>query len=158
MERFQKSGLPENVSWSLLHSPYIEQFEKALALYPKRADFLAQMVLNYIPEEVKRNGNIGNNEQIGEFLKFIAQKNLEKENAIALLRGKKAEQSWEQTLANIKIADFSDEQIDLVLKEVLTKFNGQKVKEDLIIGEVKRKLNGSVSGKRIHHRLVVSSS
>lgn len=154
MERFRKLGLMEDISLALIHSNYLEPLERALERFSTKAALLAQMILQYIPIESRRNGSEYTNDEITDFLTIIAQRNLSKEEAIALFRAKKQGINWKETLFKLDLHHFSDEEIDSAVYEVLENIDGEHINSSALVGIIKGRFDGTVSGKRIHQRLM----
>ncbi|NQS99075.1 MAG: Glu-tRNA(Gln) amidotransferase subunit GatE [candidate division Zixibacteria bacterium] len=154
MERFRKLGLMEDISLALIHSNYLEPLERALERFSTKAALLAQMILQYIPTESRRNGSEYTNDEISDFLTIIAQRNLSKEEAIALFRAKKQGINWKETLFKLDLHHFSDEEIDSAVYEVLENIDGEHINSSALVGIIKGRFDGTVSGKRIHQRLM----
>lgn len=154
MERFQKLGLPENISLAMIHSSYLEPLERVLKQFPSKAALFAQLTLQCIPAESKRNGSDFSNDEIAEFLTIIAEDNLSKEAAVELLRLKVQESDWRDALGKINLHRISDEEIDSAVSEILVNLDGEYIDSNALIGLVKRRFDGAVSGKLIYQRLM----
>jgi glutamyl-tRNA(Gln) amidotransferase subunit E len=150
LDRFQKWGIPSHISWKLLHSPFLNAFEKAVETHFQHSAFFTELVIQIFPKEFRRNGYKPNEADIVELLIITAEKSLAKEEVVELIASGKECGSWQEALSRIKTDSPSDETLIETIKTVLDIYKSRHIPMDAIIGEVKKRFDSAVSGKRIY--------
>ena len=152
MEKLTKLGVKAEIAWNLLHSPYLNAFESASKDYPDRTGFLGKIVLQYIPQEVKRHLVDWAVSDVEKLLKFACVNDLPLESVIDLLHRSNGRANWESLYDSRQGSEISPKDLDLLIKKIV---DDQKIelKQGFIIGEVKKRLAPTVSGKIIAERV-----
>ena len=154
VERFMKCGINPEVSWNLLHSPYLEVYEATVVKYPLKAKTMAKFILQYIPQFSRKKKIQLSNEQVMEFLHTIACNDLHREECISLLKDLLDGRDLKKSLNNIiSQPAVTDIQIDEILYRIITKNDRFKHNSRFIIGRTLEKLDGRVSGGMVAQRL-----
>ena len=154
VDRFMNLGNNFEVSWSLLHSPYLEVYESVSADYPEKAKMFTKFILQYIPHFSRKKRINLSNEKVLEFLQILAENNLHREEGIALLKDLISGSDLKKSLKIINSkSTVSDQQIDDTLRKIISENDGFKDNSDFIIGRAREKLDGRISGEMISQRL-----
>ncbi len=152
-ERFTNLGVPEETAWNLVHSKYLEPFEKAAERYPQSAKTMARLTVQDIPHIARLNSSGFSAEEIEQFLELVGKKKLSKEVGIELLKMGSEDGNWEEAFSSLESAGASDEEIDQAAQDVIDSLNGDIGSVDKIIGIVKNRMDKPLSGLRIKSRI-----
>ncbi|MBC8205070.1 MAG: Glu-tRNA(Gln) amidotransferase subunit GatE, partial [FCB group bacterium] len=108
-DNLRELGVSDQVTENLMHSPLLNELEKAVKIYPESAGLFAQIINQLVPYYQKKTGRSFSREEILQLLKLTGEKSLVKETVTLLLSKADGKADWAGILKDIK--EIKDERI-----------------------------------------------
>jgi len=155
MERFESWKISEEVGWNLLHSKYLNNFEKAAEYNSQNAKLLAKLVLQDIPHEMKKAGFSLDNEAIDKFLEFVAKNHCSRKNALSILKNALNGESMNNAIKGATNRIVEKSELDTVIRRVVNRNDGRQ-EINFLTGQVLNEIEGNVEPSRVREMIAES--